>query len=180
MRSVEVFSDEPQPYIYSADEILRLMEAACFARAGSGTIRPLAYVTLFGLLAATGMRISEALALRLGDVAEDGLIIKRTKFKKSRLVPLHSTTRAAVDRYLSVTLDDIPWRRCPVHFQHRSSSMLRYRQRDVPANLAQNRIAWRARPAGAAHPRSEAHLRRKVAGTGVRTTTTPYRATFSL
>jgi integrase len=54
------------------------------------------------------MRISEVLALRLGDVAEDGLIIERTKFKKSRLVPLHSTTRAAVDRYLSVRLTIFP------------------------------------------------------------------------
>ena len=91
------------PYVYSADEILRLMEAAA-SLGPIGTIRPLAYVSLFGLLAATGMRISEALALRLTDVAEDGLIINRTKFKKSRLVPLHSTTRAAIDRYLSVRL----------------------------------------------------------------------------
>ena len=92
-----------QAYIYSADEIVRLMEAAS-SLGPPGTIRPLTYVTLFGLLAATGLRISEALALRLGDVAEDGLIINRTKFKKSRLVPLHDTTRAAVDRYLSTRL----------------------------------------------------------------------------
>ena len=51
-----------QPYIYSAEEIERLMEAA--ASLGPRTLRPLTYVTLFGLLAATGMRISEALALR--------------------------------------------------------------------------------------------------------------------
>ena len=77
------------------------MEAAALL-GPAGSIRPLAYISVFGLLAATGMRISEVLALRLGDVSEDGLIIERTKFKKSRLVPLHSTTRAAVDRYLSV------------------------------------------------------------------------------
>jgi integrase len=90
-----------QPYIYSGDEIVQLMEAAASLQP-SDTIRPLTYTTLFGLLAATGMRISEALALRLGDVTEDGLIINQTKFKKSRLVPLHDTTRAAIDRYLSV------------------------------------------------------------------------------
>jgi integrase len=89
------------PYIYSGDEIVQLMEAAASLQP-SDTIRPLTYTTLFGLLAATGMRISEALALRLGDVTEDGLIINQTKFKKSRLVPLHDTTRAAIDRYLSV------------------------------------------------------------------------------
>jgi integrase len=89
------------PYIYSGGEILKLMAAAA-ALGSPGTIRPLTYTTLFGLLAATGLRISEALALRLCDVTEDGLIINQTKFKKSRLVPLHDTTRAAIDRYLSV------------------------------------------------------------------------------
>ena len=79
------------------------MEAAA-SLGPRGTIRPLAYVSLFGLLAATGIRISEALALQLSDVVEDGLIINQTKFKKSRLVPLHSTARAAIDRYLSVRL----------------------------------------------------------------------------
>ncbi|KXU29841.1 integrase [Sphingobium sp. 22B] len=92
-----------QPYIYSAGEIERLMAAAA-SLGPSGTLRPLTYFTLFGLLAATGMRISEALALRLGDVTEDGLIVANTKFKKSRLIPIHSTTRAAIDRYLSVRL----------------------------------------------------------------------------
>jgi integrase len=59
------------------------------------------YSTLFGLLAATGMRISEALALRLEDITADGLIIRQTKFQKSRLLPLHETTRRALDKYLS-------------------------------------------------------------------------------
>jgi integrase len=88
------------PYIYSGNEILQLMEAAA-ALGSPHTFYPLTYSTLFGLLAATGIRISEALALRLGDVTEDGLIINRTKFKKSRLVPIHDTTRAAINRYLS-------------------------------------------------------------------------------
>src|SRR3982074_1303976 len=70
----------------------------------AGTIRPLTYAMLFGLLAATGMRISEALALRLGDVTEDGLIVVKTKFKKSRLIPLHPTTRKALNDYLSSRL----------------------------------------------------------------------------
>ena len=48
---------------------------------------------LFGLLATTGMRISEALALRLGDVTEDGLIVAKTKFKKGQLIPLHPTAK---------------------------------------------------------------------------------------
>lgn len=87
------------PYIYSREEILRLI-AAAGALPPAGTIRPLTFATLFGLLAATGMRISEALALRLSDITDDGLLIEKTKFKKSRLLPLHSSTRQALDVYL--------------------------------------------------------------------------------
>jgi integrase len=89
------------PHIYQPDEIVRLIrDAADLEPAGS--IRPVMYSTLFGLLAATGMRISEALALRLQDVTDDGLLIRQTKFQKSRLLPLHDTTRRALDEYLSV------------------------------------------------------------------------------
>jgi integrase len=88
------------PHIYTAGEITRLMKAAAELKP-LGSIRPLMYSTLFGLIAATGMRVSEALALRLQDLTEDGLIIRETKFKKSRLLPLHETTRHALDRYVS-------------------------------------------------------------------------------
>lgn len=89
------------PYIYTPEEIEGLINAAG-ALSPTGGIRPLTYATLFGLLAATGMRISEALALRLVDITDDGLIIAMTKFKKSRLLPLHSTVRAALDKYLFI------------------------------------------------------------------------------
>ena len=52
-------------------------------------LRPIIYATLFGLLAATGLRISEALALRLNDITDDGMVVHETKLAKSRLVPLH-------------------------------------------------------------------------------------------
>jgi len=89
------------PHIYTPDEIAQLTTAAA-ALKPSGSIRPLMYSTLFGLIAATGMRISEALALRLEDMTEDGLVIRETKFQKSRLLPLHETTRRALDAYLAV------------------------------------------------------------------------------
>src|SRR6516162_5834272 len=53
-----------------------------------------------GLLAATGLRISEALGLCFQDITPDGLVIRETKFRKSRLVALHPTTRAALEAYL--------------------------------------------------------------------------------
>ncbi|MGA7537152.1 MAG: tyrosine-type recombinase/integrase [Steroidobacteraceae bacterium] len=88
------------PHIFTPEEIARLIEAAR-QLTPRNSIRPLTYATLFGLLAATGLRISEALALRLEDLTPDGLVILATKFKKDRLVPLHASTSAALDRYLA-------------------------------------------------------------------------------
>lgn len=91
----------PRPHIYSDEEIIRLLEES--ARLGpAGSLRPLTYNTLFGLLAVTGLRLSEALRLRFEDVGVDGLMIRETKFHKSRLVPLHCSGEAALKRYLSV------------------------------------------------------------------------------
>jgi len=59
------------------------------------------YSTLLALLATTGLRISEALNLQIADVTADGLLIRATKFRKSRLVPLHETAQHAVNRYLA-------------------------------------------------------------------------------
>lgn len=89
------------PHIYAPDDVAALMKAAAELQP-SGSIRPLTYSTLLGLIAATGMRVSEALALQLEDFTEDGLIVRETKFRKSRLLPLHETTQCALDRYLFV------------------------------------------------------------------------------
>ncbi len=87
------------PHIYSAAEIGRLLSAA--SQLGpADSLQPHTYRTLIGLLAVTGLRISEALALRFSEVTPQGLLIHRTKFQKTRLVPLHETTAAALDRYL--------------------------------------------------------------------------------
>jgi|ERR1700676_5477084 integrase/recombinase XerD len=88
----------PVPYIYSQEDIRRLLQV--ISRSGYRTLRRATYFTLFGLLACTGLRLSEALHLRYSDITVDGLVIRRTKFRKSRLVPLHETARAALERYL--------------------------------------------------------------------------------
>lgn len=66
----------------------------------SGSIRGETLATLIGLLAATGLRVSEALGLDPGDITADGLMIRETKFRKSRLVPLHPSARAALEGYI--------------------------------------------------------------------------------
>ena len=88
------------PYIYTSVEIAQLVGAATRLRK-SYPLRQQIYETLFGLIAATGLRISEALDLRLHDVLPDGILqIRRTKFGKSRMVPLHPTAVKALDQYL--------------------------------------------------------------------------------
>jgi integrase len=87
------------PHIYTGDEIAVLMAAA--RRLGPpGAIRGETLATLIGLLAATGLRVSEAVGLDPGDITADGLVIRETKFRKSRLVPLHASARAALESYI--------------------------------------------------------------------------------
>jgi integrase/recombinase XerD len=97
-----VFSSRRPPYrpfIFTATQIGQFLEySATLSPANS--LRPWTYCTLFSLLAITGMRISEALALRLEDITRDGLLIRKTKFQKSRILPLHPSAHAGLERYL--------------------------------------------------------------------------------
>jgi integrase/recombinase XerD len=94
----------PVPYIYTPDELTRILETAGqLRRQKPNPLRRQLYVTLFGLIAATGLRVSEALHLRLGDVLPGGVLhIRETKFNKSRLVPLHKSVLEALERYLEM------------------------------------------------------------------------------
>ena len=71
------------PHIYTADEIDRIMHTAGQMPA-KGFIAPATLTTLLGLLASTGLRISEALSLECSDVGDDGLLIRKSKHGKSR------------------------------------------------------------------------------------------------
>ena len=89
-----------RPYLYTADEIERLLKAAKSLPSRQG-LRGLTYRCLFGLLAVTGLRISEALALARQDVdlQQAVLTIRHSKFGKSRLVPLHCSTQRVLWQY---------------------------------------------------------------------------------
>ena len=88
------------PHIYSEQEIIDLLAAARQLGPAPG-LRGIVYETLFGLLASTGMRISEALALTNADVdlKQGMLTIHLAKFGKSRQIPLHSSTVEALRVY---------------------------------------------------------------------------------
>jgi len=89
------------PFIFEPRDVIRLIQQALelpFVE----SLFPQTIGTLLAVLACTGLRISEALALRFDDVTADGLFIRETKFRKSRLVPLHDTAVAGLSRYLSL------------------------------------------------------------------------------
>jgi len=90
----------PTPYLWSPGDIGRLLDAT---RALRPPLRAASLETLFGLLAVTGMRIGEALALERDDVdLAAGVITIRervAKLERARLIPLHQTTAEALRRY---------------------------------------------------------------------------------
>lgn len=89
----------PVPYIFSADNIQRLVRAAS-ELGRRNPFRGQTYGAFFALLACTGLRVSEAIKLRFEDVTLDGLFIRCSKFRKSRLVPLHRSAQVGLERYL--------------------------------------------------------------------------------
>ena len=93
--------DRATPYLYSDAEIRRLIAAAGELLP---QLRAATYQTLIGMLATCGLRVSEAIALNSTDLDPDEelLVIRETKFAKSRLVPLHSTTMARLAAYITL------------------------------------------------------------------------------
>jgi integrase/recombinase XerD len=94
-----------RPYLYSDDEIKRLLGAALkiSCHYERGQLRPWVYHCLFGLLSVAGLRLSEARNLALQDVDLKAalLTIRGTKFGKSRLVPLHASTCKVLADYIA-------------------------------------------------------------------------------
>jgi site-specific recombinase XerD len=88
------------PHIYTDEEIQALLVAAS-GLAPAGGMRPLTYCTLFGLIAAAGLRLSEALKLKVCDIdLENGTItVRQTKFHKSRCLPIAASAVQALLKY---------------------------------------------------------------------------------
>lgn len=90
-----------RPHIYTHAEIQSLLKEASLLKP-VGSLRPRTFVTLIGLLYCTGLRVSEALGLRLADVdVNEGLLtVRNAKFHKTRAVPLQSNVKEAVAAYV--------------------------------------------------------------------------------
>lgn len=117
LRLLPFRSKRARPYLYSEVEIKRLLKAA-LTMVSPHPLRQRTYCCLFGLLAVTGMRLGEALRLQPQDVdlAQGLLTIRKTKFDKSRLVPLHPSTCSVLRAYVRLRDETYARRRRPVTF----------------------------------------------------------------
>jgi len=93
--------DRRVPYIYTEDQIAQLVRAAKRLPSKTG-LRPWTYSTLFGLIAVAGLRVSEGIDLNGEDIdwSRGVITIRRTKFGKTRLIPVHPSTLRALRKYL--------------------------------------------------------------------------------
>lgn len=91
----------PSPYLLTRAQVRQVMDAA-LSLPTRDPIAPYTWHYLFGLMAVTGIRRSEALALQLSDITSDGLLVRESKFRKSRLLPLHEDTWRALDEYVGI------------------------------------------------------------------------------
>lgn len=116
------------PHIYSDEEIAALLQAASQLTPTDG-LHPRTYVTLFGLLVSTGLRISEALNLsrKDADLNIGVLTIKETKFRKSRLVPVHASTLHVLRHYSKLRDSYHPGTRSKTFFLSEKGTPLNYR-----------------------------------------------------
>jgi integrase len=117
----------PVHHIYTADEITALVTAAARMPPASG-IRAATHSTLLGLLAACGLRVSEALHLASADAdLEAGVLtIRATKFRKTRMVPMHSTTIRALRAYADQRDRALPRRKATTFFVSPKGTKLPY------------------------------------------------------
>lgn len=134
------------PHVYSDREISDLLQAAA-GLAPAGGLRPHCYATLFGLIACTGLRISEALALACGDVDLAGgvLTVRAGKRGRTRLVPLHPSALTPLRAYATdrshrfgLPGDDAAF------FRTDRSDRISYNAANHAFRLLRRRLAWTA------------------------------------
>lgn len=141
------------PHIYSEQQIAQLL-AAAGTLAPAGGLRPRTYHTLFGLLASTGLRISEALKLRRDrvDLPQGVLTIDQSKFCKRRLVPLHPSTTQALRRYVRCRDQYHPVAQSDRFFVSNSGRALAYSTVRTTFKGLRQKLGWQL-AAGARVPR---------------------------
>ena len=143
------------PHIFSPAEIRALMKA-CDHLHPPGGLRGTSCAMIFGLIASTGLRISEATGLTRSDVdLERGLLlIRHAKFNKSRWIPLHSTTTGALRRYAQLRDRDPLAATAEAFFVFDYGRPATTRSLQYAFKQLRQRLKWRAR---GGHPQPRIH-----------------------
>jgi integrase len=136
----------PTPHIYTDAEVLELLDHAGRLTPRGG-LRPQMYRTLFGLIAATGLRVSEARKLQIADVDLDGatITVRQTKFNKSRCLPLHASVVQALSEYRKVRDRHADSDANASFFVSRTGSTLPVRTVENVFARMRPRLRWQAR-----------------------------------
>lgn len=132
------------PHVYTDDEIAALLHAAAGLDPVGG-LRPCCYVTLFGLLACTGMRISETLALSVADVDLDAGVITVRAGKRglTRLIPLHPSAATALGDYAAQRARMFgPPAGSDAFFRTEASERISYNTAHHAFRLLRRRLGW--------------------------------------
>ncbi len=134
------------PHIYTDPELEQLLAAAAELTPDNG-LRPATMRCLLGLLAATGLRISEALHLSLMDVdlVREVLTVRETKFRKSRYVPLHPSTTNALAEYARFRDRRLPLARGTAFFLSDGGQPFPYRHALYAFQRLRQRLGWENR-----------------------------------
>ncbi len=134
----------PTPHIYSVEEISLLLDATRTLTPKEG-LRPHTYETLFGLLAVTGMRISEALALQQVDFQAESsmLTVREGKYHNSRLLPLHPTTIQKMMAYVTHRNQRFPLPSTPAFFLTEKGTSLKYHKVLMTFLKLTDQLGWR-------------------------------------
>jgi integrase len=135
------------PYIYTQEQVAALMKAASGLRSAKA-LRAHTYVTLFGLLACTGMRISEALHLTRGDVdlGAGVITIRSGKSHTSRLVPTHDLAAQVLRAYAKQRDRRVPRPRSEGFFLSESGTSLKYITVHHVFDRLGHQLGWKAGP----------------------------------
>ena len=131
------------PHIYTGEEMAQMLEAAGELAPGK-RLRSATMQCLLGLLAATGLRISEALHLQRNDVdlAQGLLCVRQTKFRKSRYVPLHPSACEALAEYARERDRCLPLPRESAFLLLEDGRAIRYDQARYAFNQIRIRLGW--------------------------------------
>lgn len=137
------------PHIYGDHEIDLLLERASELQPKQG-LRPRTMHCLFGLLVATGLRVSEALRLDRNDVdlRQRVLLVRMTKFRKSRYVPIHKKVCEVLSRYVAFRDQRLTAAQSPSFFLLDDGSALQYRQALYAFHTIRAKLGWGICPNG--------------------------------